>query len=191
MCNSTGMMYGYRPVITPSLCNFTYSTPVACGSRERDSQASCYSCMYLYPLESLLEFRSLYFNQCSCQSLMFPIQCILILFYAKRESVWTFQHIHLIKFQRHHPKVVSVTIVHNYNSICFLLGEKETFILFLNLLDEQISSWRTVLELFFYGVSLFLRWIFSCLSSIMLHEMVYVALGYFLVLFVCLFSGKE
>lgn len=109
----------------------------------------------------------------------------------KKESVWTFQHIHLIKFQRHHPKVVSVTIVHNYNSICFLLGEKETFILFLNLLDEQISSWRTVLELFFYGVSLFLRWIFSCSSSIMLHEMVYVALGYFLVLFVCLFSGKE
>lgn len=78
----------------------------------------------------------------------------------KKESVWTFQHIHLIKFQRHHPTVVSVTIVHNYNSICFLLGEKETFILFLNLLDEQISSWRTVLELFFYGVSLFLRWIF-------------------------------
>lgn len=46
------MMYGYIPVITPSLHNFAYSTPVACGSSERDRFNV--AAVYIYVLRSTL-----------------------------------------------------------------------------------------------------------------------------------------
>lgn len=109
-------------------------------------------------------------------------QYILILFYTKRVTLDT--PAYFIERQRHHPKIIWLTTIHSYNSIYFLSGYKETFLL-LVLQDEDITSRGMILELLSYDILLIIRWTFFLFESYHVTEACFWV-G-FAVGFLCLF----